>query len=985
MAPKRPVATPVKVVKKSNARAAPALSRIASTGTDEESDEEEGHGTDEPYVHGGIVATLARILPIALINATDYGSDLLVVRQFYLSGDMMSFYLGASMISLSIVVIWVAAFLFCLGLRHGQWGKDVGGTVTNFRPLDIPPDVKQKAFRLYVVVSCTAPFNLHVLAAGMCFVNFSSRLALRELPAIYSIVKRNKLRRDESVYNEQLMKNMELSFTAYVTFSLAKVAEGGLESLTMSYLAVATIVRGVGDDHLGLYVSSLVLSVLSMVYGTWSLSTAQDGFQIDSDRSSHSDASKKAEGRSTQLFFALLVHVCYAIEAVGSFLGADAISMQARLGTLLALMLFSYVYFVIYFWGIIYALDLLNLKKSMGPILNPVGWKRTIQSCLLLPLLHMAFLPAAPIFAAFDPCIAFGSVVDRNIWVDAGKDYGHISQWSNVLSLRIAPIARRLFLLGMAVASLYPEPSAGVNLRHALLMGALQILDLFASPRMFLLHGRLADDPIHWLWSTIRRSLMPFSPQWYCDPPKKDIDARLTRRRVLEPKAQFVFDILESIALMPEEVRNAVVKVDSGDQNISAEQLEEDGDVQAWRHLQEMCKGMCGGFFQSVRSGLHGDTIDQLKAALTSGRPRPKTAGKLIEDLKRIQNQAFHPLLSAGGQQRVNGVNVKQVKVLGLSAAHDPAAWARDAGWSKLARPSKDGECDYLVSHSSNENDDAVSCMRQLLLEFLCLHDLLGSAVVSLLLLALFLVPFGFAVSTAVPAFPVWLPSLFPVLILAFIIAWTVLSAMGKSSRFAPWSFLKATVCLQTCSAPEPLNGRGDPVYEALYDYKASIKRLKESVQCTRGQMIAFFSKEYLGDLRCVVVLALFCRRHQNQLGRRLIVLSHTWPRSWDPAKKTHLTDTELAWFNAKRINEDGRELIMSEYRCRDQSWCSDPRARAFLLQEIRRKWGPEDGEAKFNAFVRKEVLGAFKDGKERYQSQLLTVAMRSFELLFGD
>ena len=249
---------------------------------------------------------------------------------------------------------------------------------------------------------------------------------------------------------------------------------------------------------------------------------------------------------------------------------------------------------------------------------------------------------------------------------------------------------------------------------------------------------------------------------------------------------------------------------------------------------------------------------------------------------------------------------------------------------------------------------------------FLCVHPLLAQLTVTLVLLALFLIPFGAAIATEAPGFPFWVPAAATATLLLLLWLWVLLSQAAAGcvpERLRPWAMSPVTLwldesCIDRQSATAGLSSIGH--YLAQSD-----------------GMIAFVGARYFGDLHCVYELASFCKLYQQQrqagaekraLSARLLLVSLDWPGVLSPLKRAELSDSERAW--------------LAEFRC-DRARCAVLAERQIVMSEVREVWG---GEAAFEAFVRVKLLGvlAEPESKERYSGEFVHVVLRAVDTMFG-
>ena len=131
--------------------------------------------------------------------------------------------------------------------------------------------------------------------------------------------------------------------------------------------------------------------------------------------------------------------------------------------------------------------------------------------------------------------------------------------------------------------------------------------------------------------------------------------------------------------------------------------------------------------------------------------------------------------------------------------------------------------------------------------------------------------------------------------------------------------------------------------------------------------MCTLVSETYFSRLWCVYELATFCSMHKGDLDEKLLLLSLAWPSSLSPFKRSGLSQKELGW--------------MRDFKS-EKADCYMPADRAFVLAEIRQKWGSTEA---FDRFVAEELPPIMEASKRKFSQQLKTTALEAIELLFGD
>ena len=145
------------------------------------------------------------------------------------------------------------------------------------------------------------------------------------------------------------------------------------------------------------------------------------------------------------------------------------------------------------------------------------------------------------------------------------------------------------------------------------------------------------------------------------------------------------------------------------------------------------------------------------------------------------------------------------------------------------------------MSHAWKDKGKKGERKVEMLIEFLCLDALLGQLSVISLVLSVFTLPLGLAVTSYVPSFPFWSLCLVPLAVFLFVTGWTVASLhRWIRSTAAPWAFSSTTLWLDKCcicqETPETI-GAG----------VASFKRFL----CKCDKLVVFASEEYFHRLWC--------------------------------------------------------------------------------------------------------------------------------------
>ena len=377
-------------------------------------------------------------------------------------------------------------------------------------------------------------------------------------------------------------------------------------------------------------------------------------------------------------------------------------------------------------------------------------------------------------------------------------------------------------------------------------------------------------------------------------------------------------------------------------------------------------------------NGTAGDALAELQRACRQTLPRlatlpPETVGEICRCLQEYSPSAdgsAETTLLEQLSRADDGVGVGQLSLHDAPAAPDfshpmravPLQVALDARRWRDADPNNSNKyelsvdqdvADWIVSHSPRDDDSSKVTM---LRDFLCLHDVVGQLVVTLVLLAVFLCPLGFAIESQRPSFPWWVPSAVPLALLLLALTWLQLSIAGwLPPGAAPWSFSPQTLWLDVFCVDRstPATSLAD-----LRDF--------DSFLASCNGMVAFASERYFASLWCVYELAVFCRLHEGELKRRLRLLSFEWPSAWNLCQNDSLTEAERGW--------------LLHFEC-EQAQCDRPADRALVLASIRKDWG---STVAFDEFVQNELVEVLAESKRAHRGRVAFIVQESLEALFG-
>ena len=512
---------------------------------------------------------------------------------------------------------------------------------------------------------------------------------------------------------------------------------------------------------------------------------------------------------------------------------------------------------------------------------------------------------------------------------------------------RLFPLGRRLLLLSFAIVGLVYSPSAPLGV----LLCGLFLADVVASSRVWHLIGHLERDPISMLLSArgvgggtldlISVSLLP--------PPPARFDARRERSVAREAAATGGYlglvDLLDGLTLLPA---------------LSAEQRSlaalADGDVRA--ALPSLAPAARLSLAAALEAYMPGD---------------PDAASTLEGEMRKCVDGQGWPSILMSPPPPPAPPPPQAMRAVSLGGALDSLLWSGKAGvdgWS-LSRAAE--SADFYVSHSimdpSNgwfEGRRALSVLRG----FLCVHAVGASLIVSAVVLAITLIPLGFAVTNLAPAFPWYAPAVTILVLGLSAVLWLALSAADVlPSTHAPWALSPRTLWLDLCCTPPAASAA--PAVSQSWIYL-------ERVLMRSDGLIALVSPHYFTRLRCVFELAVYAKAvPRAELKERVVVLSLEWGRGGGSGSSDHAPPPTDAAFEGLTASEV--EMI-GGFSC-VEAHCDSPAERAYLMNQIRTRWGDEGA---FDAFVRGELAVVFAWSKRRFRRQWRAAVVASLDTLLG-
>lgn len=237
--------------------------------------------------------------------------------------------------------------------------------------------------------------------------------------------------------------------------------------------------------------------------------------------------------------------------------------------------------------------------------------------------------------------------------------------------------------------------------------------------------------------------------------------------------------------------------------------------------------------------------------------------------------------------------------------------------------------CDYFVSHAWADEKKYPGAKVQLLRSFLFLDYIVATLLVSSLMIGLYAASLGIGITTVAPSFPWWIFSAVVFGSMSLALGWIGISTLGiVSSPYAPWALSPTTLWLdKSCILQE--------TPETIQAGTKSFKRFLS--QC--DGMIAFVSHTYFSRLWCVYELAVFCKMHED-VEERLFILSLDWQRKRFTCGggNYQLTEAEIGVFtsfsctNVYCSKPADRAFVLNEIR---ENWGSESKFDTYVREVL--------------------------------------------------
>ena len=319
----------------------------------------------------------------------------------------------------------------------------------------------------------------------------------------------------------------------------------------------------------------------------------------------------------------------------------------------------------------------------------------------------------------------------------------------------------------------------------------------------------------------------------------------------------------------------------------------------------------------------------------------------LFELLEECLTDDFLPGQAPDAMQ----VTDEPFRVVNLAAV--PHAWESamsTAPLLDLARAAN--ECDYFISYVRGFQGEAQAM--PMVSDFLFVHTFTSHVTSVCIVIGLFMVPLGAAVTSEVPSIPFWLLSALVGGLLVLVWIWVLLSKHTSlvPQQMRPWALSQRTLWIDRyCIDHSSLTGM------------CSIGRCISK----SNNMIVVANDEYFTNLLCVHELAVFSKLHLgSELKERLVLISSEWCGIFWLQKSVLLTHGEKKW--------------LTDFRC-DRAHCKVPAERQIIVSAICKVWGSLDY---FEQFVHTELLYVLEESKKRYYQQSRDVVGEALRHVFA-
>jgi len=261
-------------------------------------------------------------------------------------------------------------------------------------------------------------------------------------------------------------------------------------------------------------------------------------------------------------------------------------------------------------------------------------------------------------------------------------------------------------------------------------------------------------------------------------------------------------------------------------------------------------------------------------------------------------------------------------------------------------------ECDYFLSYVRGIQGEMQAI--PMVNDFVFVHTFSSHVTAVSVIIGLFMIPLGAAITSEAPFIPFWLLGALVGILLVFFWIWVLLAkyTLLVPQRIRPLALSKHTLWIDR--------------YCIDHSSLAGMCSIGHCI-AKSNNMIAVVSDEYFTNLLCVYELAVFSTLHRgSELEDRLFLISSKWRMiSWHQ-KSALLTPGEVKW--------------LTDFRC-DKAHCAVPAERQIIVSAICEVWG---SLADFEQFVHTELLYVLKESKRRYYQQWKEVAGEALKNVFA-
>ena len=893
-------------------------------------------GASKKLVYLSALAAVAmHVVPVGLVQFADYVSDIFVVVELFAHGEEVMGKIALGFMVASVALVFLIPILF-QNLLGDVWPREKKFyiTVMVLAPINLHTlylGYESAKIKSQLAVKEAEPMSRPDLwrryrVALEHFDHLYERLAVRlargmSKDEFEEIVKELKsLREKAAAAKEEIQAEspddaahfemLDRQKTFYLFFVVSKAIETGVESVPLAILTTSMLFRpeaqvggiaGASNStnttwsnsttaaaissgssyNSGLLVSSLILSMFSMTYGLF-------GGVMEAQKRSEPNLTKGREGK---IFIAIAIQVSYTLAATGMYFGTTGAWLLPLLNMMVLPCFFAFwvvLSFVFFCYEVI--------SKARQGCQERIDFEWAQLSLRFLLLFPFSILVSLAVFA-----------------IDSGLFLTNHAQDIKDIIYPILTLIRRVLLVWMLIAAV----AGHFTVLRVVGGTCLFAIELAASIYLFRALQVFGFSP-----GASARVAPSADGQGAGGPSDQEVlvregeggagtlegEGRLQARDMLEEIIKQADDVLGADDTMidvasaqgqagmgagsegpgPTDCKSKLQAAMSGLKEAADRALQSLGSLAEAE--VEVLVAACRVYLPSD----DGEAAIALREAL-SAMPRvahdTESYGKgPARNEEEHDDEPSHDTQDEGGTSGyvhpmraallrfglMTSVWTVTPSFFGAVAKGTQYEWSHDAQ-----------QCGYFVSHAwKDDGKRKVEMLR----EFLFTQAFVGRAVVTLLAIALFFVPLGFAIESQLAAWPWWLLPCVPLALLAALLVWLGASLLGLvAPNLVPWALSVETIWIDKLCINQESN-------ETKAAGVAGFSRFLG--QCDR--MVAFISRDYFTRLWCVYELATFTRMHEmhedDAPSDKLLLLSLDWPSSFSPFKQAMVSDEEQQW-----------------------------------------------------------------------------------------